>query len=99
VPSLKNSALVQFSKLVKFFAWSHAHRIHAWNESAGEFRRQIARFTQAFQPHAIARSCEVNRAVVVAMIDVRMMQMTVMQIINVIVVLDRSLHASSASTA
>jgi hypothetical protein len=39
---------------------------------------------RAFQPHAIARSREVNRAVVVAVIAVRMVQVAVDEIVDVI---------------
>jgi hypothetical protein len=56
----------------------------ARNKSAGEFRRRISRFKHAIQPRAIARSREVNRAVVVAVIAVRMVQVAVDDIVDVI---------------
>ncbi len=48
--------------------------------SADEYRLSF----RAFQPHAIARSREVNRAVVVAVIAVRMVQVAVDEIVDVI---------------
>jgi hypothetical protein len=54
------------------------------NASTGEFRRRISRISQAFQHRATARSREVNRAVVVAVIAVRMVQVAVDEIVDVI---------------
>ncbi|WP_277043388.1 hypothetical protein [Caballeronia mineralivorans] len=57
--------------------------------SADEYRLSF----RAFQPHAIARSREVNRAVVVAVIAVRMVQVAVDEIVDVIPVRHRFMAA------
>ncbi len=68
----------------------------ARNESAGEFRRRISRFRHAFQSHAVSRSREVNRAAVVAVIAVRMVQVAVDEIVDVIPMRHRFMAAPRA---
>jgi hypothetical protein len=60
--------------------------------SADEYRLSV----RAFQPHAIARSREVNRAVVVAVIAVRMVQVAVDEIVDVIPMRHRFVAAAGS---
>jgi hypothetical protein len=68
----------------KHFFFEHAHRIRSVAERIGRWSPPTNITFRAFQPHAISRSREVNRAVVVAVIAVRMVQVALDEIVDVI---------------